>query len=76
MHFGILAAALFSSTIGLMPSAVAQVIPQENDVQPRRVAGDREFHSHRTTPPRVDAVTVKCTVGKSYDKITKKQMGP
>jgi hypothetical protein len=29
MRFGILASALFSSTIGLMPSALAQTTPQE-----------------------------------------------
>ncbi len=34
MHFGILAAVLFSSTIGLMPTALAQMAAQENEGQP------------------------------------------
>ncbi len=34
MHFGILAAVLFSSTIGLMPSAITQMNPQEHEEQP------------------------------------------
>ena len=34
MRFGILAAILFSSTIALMPSAVAQTTPEEHERQP------------------------------------------
>jgi len=33
MRFGILAAVLFSSTIGLMPSSIAQNIPQDLEEQ-------------------------------------------
>ncbi len=36
MRLGILAAAVLSSTIGLMPSALAQMTPQEHEGQPPR----------------------------------------
>ena len=42
MRFGIRAAVLFSSTIGLMPSAVARVIPQENDSAAAPLSDRRE----------------------------------
>ncbi len=44
MRVGILAAVLFSSTIGLMPSAVAQMTPQEHEGQP---APRRRGRDHR-----------------------------
>ncbi len=34
MRVGILAAVAFSSTFGLMPSALAQMTPQEHETQP------------------------------------------
>ncbi len=51
MRFGILAAVLFSSTLGLMPSAVAQMTAQEQEGQPRPSATSANPRESRAGMP-------------------------